>query len=96
MSVVRFVLVAVAALLVVTAVAWPRPLQDPPGLPTPTPTPLTPPPATPSPAPTPLPAGSPPGLRAELPPMQMILPPPTLRKCGIAARAQRIEASVFT
>ena len=60
MSVVRFVLVAVAAMLVVTAVAWPRPVQDPPGVPTPTPSPLTPPPATPTPAPTPFPAGSPP------------------------------------
>src|SRR3954469_18726281 len=59
MSLVRFVLVAVAAMLVITAVAWPRPLQDPPAVPTPTPTPLTP-PATPTPAPTPLPEGSPP------------------------------------
>src|SRR4051794_19779918 len=60
MSVVRFVVVAVAALLVVTAVAWPRPLQDPEPLP-PTPTPIgTPPVTTPPAAPTPLPAGAPP------------------------------------
>jgi murein endopeptidase len=58
MSVVRFVLVAVAAMLVITAVAWPRSLQDPPAVPTPTPAPLTPPPPTPTPAPQP--AGSPP------------------------------------
>jgi murein endopeptidase len=64
MSVVRFVLVAVAAMLVVTAVAWPRPLQDPEPLP-PTPTPIgTPPVTTPMPAPTPRPAGAPPDFAA--------------------------------
>jgi murein endopeptidase len=59
MKAVRFVLVAVAAMLAVTAVAWPRPLQDPPPAP-PSPSPIgTPPPAV-TPVPTPLPPGSPP------------------------------------
>jgi murein endopeptidase len=61
MLAVRFVLLAVAAMLVVTAVAWPRPLQDPQPLPpTPTPTPIGTPPPVPTPTPAPVPPGSPP------------------------------------
>src|SRR4051794_4740131 len=60
MGAVRLVVLALAVLLVIAAVGWGRPLQDPPVVPTPTPTPAPSPIATPPAVPTPAPPeGSP-------------------------------------